>query len=87
MPKIALSMIVRITQPHSGACLESVRGVVDEIVIADTGSTDATLGIAREFGARVIEIPWKNDFSGARNHSLAEGASGLGVDAGCRRSA
>ena len=45
--------------------------MVDEIVIADTGSTDGTPEIAREFGARVIEIPWQNDFAAARNRALA----------------
>ncbi len=39
------------------SCIESVRGVVDEIVIADTGSTDNTIAIARNLGARVISIP------------------------------
>jgi len=72
MPRIALSMIVRNAAATLGACLDSVRGVVDEIVIADTGSTDTTAEIARESGARVIEIPWNNDFSEARNLALAE---------------
>jgi tetratricopeptide (TPR) repeat protein len=72
MPRIALSMIVRNAAETLGACLESVRGVVDEIVIADTGSTDATLKIAGESGARVIEIPWNNDFAEARNLALGE---------------
>jgi len=72
MPRIALSMIVRNASATLGACLESVRGVVGEIVVADTGSTDNTVEIARTFGARVIEIPWNNDFSEARNRSLAE---------------
>jgi glycosyltransferase involved in cell wall biosynthesis len=72
MPKIALSMIVRDSAATLRACLESVRGVADEIVIADTGSADATLDIARQFGARTLEIPWENDFAGARNQALTE---------------
>jgi len=72
MSRIALSMIVRDAAATLGACLDSVRGVVDEIVVADTGSSDATMTIARDSGARVIEIPWTNDFSEARNRSLAE---------------
>jgi glycosyltransferase involved in cell wall biosynthesis len=71
-PKIALSMIVRNAAETLRACIESVRGVVDEIVIADTGSTDNTPAIARDCGARVIEFPWGNDFAAARNRSLAE---------------
>lgn len=72
MPKLALSMIVRDAAATLRACLQSVQGVVDEIVIADTGSTDATKEIATEYGARIIEIPWKSDFADARNHALAE---------------
>jgi glycosyltransferase involved in cell wall biosynthesis len=72
MPKIALSMIVRNAEATLRACLDSVRGAVDEIVIADTGSIDSTPAIACECGARVIEIPWENDFAAARNRALAE---------------
>ncbi len=72
MPTLALSMIVRNAERDLPLCIESVRGAVDEIVIADTGSTDNTIEIARNLGARVISIPWENDFARARNLSLAE---------------
>jgi glycosyltransferase involved in cell wall biosynthesis len=51
--------------------LESVRGIFDEIVVVDTGSTDRTREIAGEFGARVFEFAWIDDFASARNESLA----------------
>jgi len=72
MPSLALSMIVKNGEQDLPECLASVRGVVDEIVVADTGSTDSSAEIAREAGARVISIPWENDFAKARNLSLAE---------------
>jgi len=72
MPTLALSMIVRDAEKNLRGCLESVRDVVDEMHIADTGSTDATIGIAEEMGARVISIPWENDFAKARNLALEE---------------
>jgi glycosyltransferase involved in cell wall biosynthesis len=72
MPTLALSMIVRDAERDLAACLESARGAVDEIVIADTGSTDKTIELARSLGARVFSIPWENDFARARNLSLAE---------------
>ncbi len=72
MPTLALSMIVRDEAGRLEACLESVRGAVDEIVVADTGSVDATPQIARHHGARVVNIPWENDFAQARNRALAE---------------
>jgi tetratricopeptide (TPR) repeat protein len=71
-PKLALSMIVRDASATLRACLDSVRDVVDEIVIADTGSTDATPAIAQEYGARVLFVRWENDFAAARNRALAE---------------
>ena len=72
MKSLALSMIVRDAAATLRQCLESVRGIADEIVIGDTGSADTTLEIAREFRARIIEFPWANDFSAARNAVLVE---------------
>lgn len=72
MPTLALSMIVRDAAATLGACLDSVRDIADEIVIADTGSVDSTAAIARERGARIVETPWENDFAAARNRALAE---------------
>jgi len=63
-------MIVRDEEQFLDACLSSACGAVDEICIADTGSTDRTLEIARAYGARIRQIPWTNDFSEARNASL-----------------
>jgi glycosyltransferase involved in cell wall biosynthesis len=65
-------MIVRNAEKYIRECLESVQGIVDEIHVADTGSTDSTLRIASERGARVILIPWENDFASARNRALQE---------------
>ncbi|MBI1749436.1 MAG: glycosyltransferase [Acidobacteria bacterium] len=70
MPTLALSMIVRDAAADLPACLESVRGVADEIVVADTGSKDGTPEVASQLGARVISIPWENDFARARNLAL-----------------
>jgi len=68
---ISLCMIVKDEERFLADCLRSVTGVVDEICIVDTGSTDGTLAIAREFGARIEQIAWSDDFSAARNAALA----------------
>jgi glycosyltransferase involved in cell wall biosynthesis len=68
---ISLCMIVKNEERFLTECLESVKGVVDEINIVDTGSTDRTVEIARSFGANVIFREWKNDFAWARNEALA----------------
>ena len=63
-------MIVKNEEASLPICLSSVKDVVDEMVVVDTGSTDRTSEIAREFGARVYHFEWCNDFSMARNESL-----------------
>jgi tetratricopeptide (TPR) repeat protein len=63
-------MIVKDEAEALPRCLRSVQGIVDEIVVLDTGSTDATPQIAAEFGAKVHSHPWNNSFSEARNHAL-----------------
>jgi glycosyltransferase involved in cell wall biosynthesis/Flp pilus assembly protein TadD len=68
---ISLCMIVKNEERFLAECLASVREVVDEINIVDTGSTDRTVEIARSFGANVIFREWRNDFGWARNESLA----------------
>lgn len=72
MARLALSMIVRNAEGDLPDCLQSVASIVDEIIVADTGSDDSSREIARQAGAKVISIPWENDFSRARNLSLAE---------------
>ena len=46
-------------------------GLFDEIVVVDTGSRDRTREIAQEFGARVFDFVWVDDFAAARNAALA----------------
>jgi len=65
-------MIVRDAELTLGACLQSVRGIVDEIHVADTGSRDGTADVARHHGAKVISVPWEKDFARARNRALIE---------------
>lgn len=69
---LSLSMIVKNEEQHLAKCLRSVRAVVDEMIVVDTGSTDKTMDIAKVFGAQVFEFPWTGDFSEARNHSLSK---------------
>jgi hypothetical protein len=71
MNSLALVMIVRDEARSLERCLESARAWVDEIVVVDTGSRDATPEIARRLGARVASFAWCDDFSAARNAALA----------------
>lgn len=75
IPSISLCMIVKNEEKYLRGCLESARPFVDEIVIVDTGSTDATVSIAEEFGAKVFNFTWNGNFSDARNKSLRHAVS------------
>ena len=72
MPTISLCMIVKNEEKHIARCLDSVAGLVDEIVIVDTGSSDRTVEIASRYTPRVYSYPWKDDFSDARNHAFSK---------------
>ena len=81
--RLSICMIVKNEERFLRNCLQSAQGLADEIVIVDTGSTDGTLAIAREFGAKIVEYAWNDDFSAARNVSLdhATGDWALWLDA------
>lgn len=69
---ISLCMIVRNEEKVLARCLESVRGCVDEIVIVDTGSSDATKEIAARYTDRIYDFEWIDDFSAARNYAFEQ---------------
>lgn len=72
---ISLCMIVKNEEEWIESCLQSVKGIVNEMIVVDTGSTDRTKEKIRKMGAVVIDYPWDDDFSKARNVGL-EHASG-----------
>jgi glycosyltransferase involved in cell wall biosynthesis len=71
MDRIALVMIVRDEARCLERCLVSAAPWVDETIVLDTGSVDATPEIARRLGARVERFAWVDDFAAARNAALA----------------
>lgn len=73
---VSLCMIVKNEEKNLPACLASLKPVVDEMIVVDTGSTDRTVDIATIFGAKVLPFPWTGNFSDARNFSLASARGG-----------
>ena len=67
---LSFSMIVRNEEARLAGCLASVRDLADEMVVVDTGSTDATIAVAEAAGARVEQVEWPGDFAPARNTAL-----------------
>jgi len=81
--QLSLCMIVKNEEKNLSSCLESVKDIVDEMIILDTGSDDNTVRIAEEYGAEVHHFKWCDDFSRARNESIkyAKGKWILWMDA------
>tara|TARA_Y100001935_G_scaffold254158_1_gene262302 strand:- start:1092 stop:2513 length:1422 start_codon:yes stop_codon:yes gene_type:complete len=69
-PGISLCMIVKNEERSLSRCIKSVKSLVDQIIIVDTGSTDNTINIAKNLGAEVFNFKWCDDFSAARNESI-----------------
>lgn len=69
--RLTLCMIAKNEGHRIGKCLDSVKGLVDEIVVVDTGSTDNTLEVVEKYGAKTGYFEWCDDFAAARNASLA----------------
>lgn len=74
MVTVSLCMIVKNEEAVLASCLQSVQGLVEEIIVVDTGSTDKTKEVARRFTPHVLDFAWVNDFSAARNYSFSQAA-------------
>ncbi|MGE8000143.1 glycosyltransferase [Lysinibacillus sp. NPDC093190] len=70
MVSISLCMIVKNEEDVIGRCLASVKGLVDEINIIDTGSTDNTKQIVKQYTDRIFDFEWIHHFAAARNFSF-----------------
>lgn len=71
---LSICMIVKNEESVIARALASAKNMTGcdaELVVVDTGSTDRTVAIAEELGAKVFHFTWINDFSAARNHAFA----------------
>ncbi|MDR0926946.1 MAG: glycosyltransferase [Ignavibacteria bacterium] len=68
--KLSICIIAKNEEQMLGDCLASVRSIASEIILVDTGSTDKTKAIAQQYGCKIYDFPWINDFAAARNESL-----------------
>jgi glycosyltransferase involved in cell wall biosynthesis len=67
---LSVCLVTRNEEHNMERILHSVAGVADEVIVADTGSTDGTVARAGQFGARVRPFAWQDDFAAARNYAL-----------------
>lgn len=68
--KISACVITKNEEQNIGVCLESLKGIVQEMIVVDTGSTDQTTTIAASYGAVIYHYEWQNDFAAAKNYAL-----------------
>jgi glycosyltransferase involved in cell wall biosynthesis len=80
---LSLIMIVRDNSRDLNRCLDSVKGLVDEIIIVDTGSIDNTKEIAEKYTYKIYDYKWDGNFSSAKNYALkwAKGSWVINLDA------
>jgi hypothetical protein len=67
---LSVCLLTRNEEHNLGRALRSVAGLADQVVVADTGSNDRTIAIARELGAQVYHQVWQDDFGAARSFAL-----------------
>lgn len=72
---LSLCLITKDEEKNIARCINSVKDIVDEIVVVDTGSKDKTVEIAESFGAKIIHAKWEDDFSKARNIAIENAKS------------
>lgn len=72
MKTLSLTMIVKNEEKFIERCLNSVKNIVAEMIVVDTGSTDRTTEIAEACGAKVFDYKWNDNFADARNFALQQ---------------
>ena len=68
--KLSACVITKNEEKNIIKWLESIKKIANEIIVVDTGSTDATVTLAKTYGAKVFEIKWENDFAKAKNYAI-----------------
>jgi GT2 family glycosyltransferase/Tfp pilus assembly protein PilF len=66
-PRLTVGVLTKDEESFIVQCLQSVKGVADQIIVVDTGSTDRTVELAKSLGAEVYCTTWADDFSAPRN--------------------
>lgn len=65
-------MLAKDEEKSIARAINSVKKIIDEIIVVDTGSKDTTKKIAESLGAKVYDFSWKDDFSEARNFAKSK---------------
>lgn len=71
MAKLSACLIVKDEIDMLEPCLQSLKGIVDEVIVVDTGSTDGTIELIQKYDVKLHHFEWVNDFAAARNFSIS----------------
>jgi hypothetical protein len=69
---LSVCLLTRNEEKNIARAIRSVSGLADEVIVADTGSSDRTVAIAAEVGAKTFQVAWQDDFAAARDFALAQ---------------
>lgn len=69
---LSICMIIKNEEKTLARCLDSIKGIADELIIVDTGSSDSSIEITKKYTDNVYYFEWCNDFSKARNYSFSK---------------
>ena len=72
MSSISLCMIVKNEENVIERCINTVKDIVDEIIIVDTGSEDNTKEKIKKYNAKIYDFTWRDDFAAARNFAFSK---------------
>jgi glycosyltransferase involved in cell wall biosynthesis len=76
MPQLSLCILTFNEEKFLSRCLDSMKGIADEIIVLDSGSTDKTLEIAKKFRAKIYKHKWPDDYAKARNRCISHAIKG-----------
>ena len=69
---LSVCLLTRNEENNIARAIQSVTGIADQVIVADTGSSDRTVPIAAELGAQVHQVNWQDDFAAARDFALTQ---------------
>lgn len=71
----SVCVIAKNEEKNIEKCLQSFKGIVSDIVVADTGSSDRTKELASRFTDRIYDYKWQDDFAAAKNFAISKAAN------------
>jgi tetratricopeptide (TPR) repeat protein len=72
MMALSVCLLTRNEEGNIARAIRSVSGVASEVIVVDTGSSDRTVQVANDLGAKICHVAWQDDFAAARDYALSQ---------------